>query len=86
MCKAFRRQENEEKRRKKAKRTLQQIEHIASILFGIVMIHVFPFRESMTSTHAQVTQSFLWLSRRLLHEGEVQFFAQPLLLILHRSL
>lgn len=40
-------------------------EHSFSIHFGIVMIHVVPETENMTSEHTKLTSSFL-MNRRLL--------------------
>lgn len=55
MCKALRRGRKQEGVR----------EHSVSIHFGIVMIHVVPETENMSSEHAKFTRSFL-VSRRLL--------------------
>lgn len=54
MCKALRRRKQEGVR-----------EHSISIHFGIVMIHVVPETENMTSEHTKFTLSFL-MNRRLL--------------------
>lgn len=55
MCKALRRRRKEEGVR----------EHAVSIHVGIVMIHVVPETENMSSEHAKITRNFL-VSRRLL--------------------
>lgn len=58
MCKALRRRKQEGVR-----------EHSVSIHFGIVMIHVVPETENMTSEHTKFTSSFL-MNRRLLITAE----------------